>query len=355
MRMANRVDRALLRLLPKVDLHVHLDGSVRAQTIADLAKEQGMELSVSPGGDLLPYIQVNEECGSLQEYLSKFDFVLPFLQSREALERVAYEIVQQSAEHNCRYVEVRFAPQLHRRKGLTVEDTIRSVVQGLRRGEEEYGVTARVIAICMRNHSYEDNLEVVEAAGRFIGKGVAAVDLAGDEASYPPQWFREVFACSQAKGIPVTIHAGEAGGADNVYEAITHLGAVRIGHGVRLKEDRAILDMVRERKVPLEMCPVSNIQTKAVSGWDAYPIREYFDSGILITINTDNPSVSGTDITKEYEVVADRFGFSLEEIAQLIMNGVEAAFLGEEEKLALKREFGERLQELGIDPAGKTP
>lgn len=347
--MAIRGDEVLLRKLPKVDLHVHLDGSVRPQTIADLAKDQGVELPISEGEDLLPYIQVSEECGSLTDYLSKFDFVVPFLQSEVALERVAYEIVQHSAEQNCRYVEVRFAPQLHRRKGLSVEDSIRSVVEGLRRGEEDYGVKAKVIAICMRNHSCEENLEVVEAAGKFIGKGIAAIDLAGDEAAYPPQLFREVFAASRAKGIPVTIHAGEAGGADNVYEAVTHLGAVRIGHGVRLKENPAILDMIRKRRVPLEMCPVSNIQTKAVSGWDAYPIREYFDSGVMVTINTDNPSVSGTNITKEYEMIAEKFGFSLEEIAALIMNGVEASFLEGEEKLALKREFHRQLKELGID------
>ncbi|WP_028550557.1 adenosine deaminase [Paenibacillus sp. UNC451MF] len=347
--MAIRGVEVLLRQLPKVDLHVHLDGSVRAQTIADLARDQGVELPISEGEDLLPYIQVSEECGSLREYLSKFDFVVPFLQSEEALERVAYEIVQHSAEHNCRYVEVRFAPQLHRRKGLTAEAAIRSVIDGLRRGEKEYGVRAKVIAICMRNHSSEENLEVVEAAGRFIGKGVAAIDLAGDEAGYPPQLFRDVFAASRARGIPVTIHAGEAGGADNVYEAVTHLGAVRIGHGVRLKENPAIFDMIRKRQVPLEMCPVSNIQTKAVSGWDAYPIREYFDSGVMVTINTDNPSVSGTNITKEYEMIVDKFGFSLEEIAALIMNGVEASFLEDEEKLALRQEFRLQLKELGID------
>lgn len=349
--MARKESEALFQRLPKVDLHVHLDGSVKAQTIVDLASEQGVNLPVSAEKELLPYMQVSEECGSLKEYLSKFDFVVPFLQSEAALQRVAYEMAQHSAEHNCRYVEVRFAPQLHRQKGLTAEETIRSVIEGLRRGEEDFGVKAKVIAICMRNHSYEDNLEVVEAAGKFIGKGIAAIDLAGDEASYPPQWFREVFAASRARGLPVTIHAGEAGGADNVYEAVTHLGAVRIGHGVRLKEDPAILKMIKERRVPLEMCPVSNIQTKAVSGWDAYPIREYFDNGVMVTVNTDNPSVSGTNITKEYEIIADKFGFSLEEIAALIMNGVEASFLDADEKRVLKQEFRRQLQDLGIDSA----
>lgn len=346
--MTNSESKNLLRQLPKVDLHVHLDGCVEVQTILDLAEEQGVELPVYGREGLLSYVQVTDDCSSLKEYLSKFDFVVPFLQSAEALERVAYEAVRQSAEHHCRYIEVRFAPQLHRRRGLSADETIRHVIAGLRRGEQQFGVKARVIAICMRHHAREDNLEVVEAAAKFVGKGVVAVDLAGDEASYPPELFREVFAVSRERGVPVTIHAGEAAGAENVYEAVVNLGAVRIGHGVRLKENSAILDIIKERRIPLEMCPVSNIQTKAVPDWDAYPIREYFDSGIIVTVNTDNPGVSGTNITKEYEMLADKIGFTLSEIASLILNGVEAAFLEEHEKQALRQEFRMRMNELGV-------
>lgn len=344
----NNESKLLVRRLPKVDLHVHLDGCVEAQTVLDLAREQGVELPAYEREGLLPHLQVTDDCGSLKEYLSKFDFVLPFLQTAKALERVAYEAVRQAAEHHCLYIEVRFAPQLHRRRGLTVDETIRHVIAGLQRGEREFGVKARAIAICMRHHSVADNLEVVEAAARFKGKGLAAVDLAGDEASFPPELFREVFAASRERGLPVTIHAGEAAGADNVYEAVVNLGAVRIGHGVRMRENEAVLEMIRERRIPLEMCPVSNIQTKAVSCWDAYPIREYFDHGIVVTVNTDNPGVSGTTITKEYEVLADTFGFTPAEIAVLIMNGVGAAFLEEDEKRALRQEFGMRMKELGV-------
>jgi adenosine deaminase len=200
----------------------------------------------------------------------------------------------------------------------------------------------------MRHHGREDNLAVVKAAARYAGQGMAAVDLAGDEASFPPELFREVFALSRTLGIPVTIHAGEAAGADNVYEAVTQLGAARIGHGVRLKEDPSILEMVLERRVPLEMCPVSNIQTKAVANWEVYPIREYFDRGLLVTVNTDNPIVSGTNITKEYEILAEKFGFTVSELVKLIMNGVEAAFLEDSEKQSLKLDFEKQLHELGV-------
>lgn len=343
----NRTHDWLTRL-PKVDLHLHLDGSVKPETILELALRQGIDLPVYNTEGLIPHMRVGEECGSLVEYLSKFDFTTRFLQSGEALERVAYEVAEQSAEHNCKYVEVRFAPQLHRGNGLTLEETIHYVVEGMKRGQRDFGVRAGVIVICMRNHSCEANLEVIRAAAGYVGRGVVAVDLAGDEASYPPEWFRDVFAESGRLGIPVTIHAGEAAGAMNVYEAVANLGAVRIGHGVRLKENGDILEMVKDRRIPLEMCPISNIQTKAVSGWDAYPIREYLEQGLLVTVNTDNPSVSGTDITNEYRVLTDRFGFTEPELVRLVMNGVEAAFMDENEKLSLRREMEAEIRDLGM-------
>jgi adenosine deaminase len=337
----------LLSELPKVDLHVHLDGCIKPSTLLRLAEQQGLSLPSTNNIDLLPFVQVNEDCTNLIEYFAKFDFVLPFLQTKEALEQVAYEVVEQVAEHHIKYIEVRFAPQLHRNGDMTVEETISYVIQGLRRGEENFGVKARVIAICMRNHSLEANLEVIEAAAHFKGKGLVAVDLAGDELTYPAFLFREVFALASTYGIPVTIHAGEAAGPDNIEEAVLNLGATRIGHGVRLKENSRVLQMIREQRIPLELCPTSNIQTKAVTSWDTYPIREYFDQGILFTINTDNPGVSGTDITKEYQVIMEKFGFTLREITVLILNGVEASFLDAEEKTILKRDFEEILQRLG--------
>jgi adenosine deaminase len=346
--MDNSWSGDLLQQLPKVDLHLHLDGCVKPETVLELAREQGIELPAQDKLQLLPYMQVNENCGSLTEYLSKFDFTTRFLQTGEALERVAYEIVEQAALHQCSYIEVRFAPQLHRSNGLSAEESIHYVIEGLKRGEQQFKVKSKVIAICMRNHSTKHNLEVIEAAAVYRGRGLAAVDLAGNEAAFGPELFREVFARSHKHGIPVTIHAGEAAGADNIREAVTNLGACRIGHGVRLKENASILDMIVQRQIPLEMCPISNIQTKAVSGWDAYPVREYFDKGVKITVNTDNPVVSGTNITKEYRVLKERFGFTLRELSTLVMNGVDSAFLEDHEKQSLKRELDSKFSAMGV-------
>lgn len=345
--MKSMITEDVIRLLPKVDLHMHLDGSVKPETIMEFAGEQGIELPARDKTGLIPHMQVDGSCGSLKDYLSKFDFVVPFLQSGPALERVAYETVEQASEHNCAYIEVRFAPQLHRKNGLSAEETIHHVLKGLNRGWRQFGVKAKAIIICMRNHVHKDNIEVIEAAARYAGNGVAAVDLAGDEASYPAERFREIFALTRKKGMPVTIHAGEAAGPANIYEAIANLGASRIGHGVRLKENPQVLEFVKEKRIPLEMCPISNIQTKAVTGWEAYPIREYYDQGLLLTVNTDNPVVSGTNITKEFSVLTEKFGFTLRELGSLIMNGVEAAFMDESEKQMLKRDVRSRLSAQG--------
>ncbi|QTN00600.1 adenosine deaminase [Sediminibacillus dalangtanensis] len=329
----------LIRRLPKVDLHVHLDGSVRPGTAIELAKQQRIELPEKEIDKLLPHMQIAGECNNLEEYLEKFQLIGPLLQTPESLELSAYETVKQAYDQNCLYMEVRFGPQLHRQLGLSLDQSINAAITGLKKGEAAFGVKANVIVCCLRHHSTSLNCEVVEAAASFLGKGLVGIDLAGDEAGYPAKLFEDVFALAASKRLPVTIHAGEAAGPVNIKDAIEKLGAVRIGHGVRLREDPDLLAAIAAEKIPLEMCPVSNIQTKAAASWEDYPLRDYFDRGLSVTVNTDNLTVSNTTITREYAILADRFGFSVEELVQLVRNGIEAAFLGEEDKQALKRKL----------------
>ncbi|MBA9084852.1 adenosine deaminase [Fontibacillus solani] len=344
--MGSGVDKSVLRRLPKIDLHLHLDGSVRPQTLLELAEAEGLTLPAADVDRLLPFMRVEGDCPSLVDYLSKFDLVLPAMQTAYSLERIAYEVVEQAAEHNCKYIEVRMGARLHLQKGLSLDEVIESFVTGLRRGEATYGVKARGIIICMRNHAPQDNLEVIEAAARFMERGVVAVDLAGPEDGFPPELHLEVFDLAKKHGLPFTIHAGEAAGADSIYGAVVKLGTNRIGHGVRLKEDRDLLERVRAERIPLEFCPISNIQTKASTNWETYPIREYFDQGLLITVNTDNLTVSDTNMTKELAVLADHFQFTLPEMEQIMLNSVEAAFLEKEEKRQLHEEIVKSFAEL---------
>lgn len=340
-----------IKALPKADLHLHLDGCVRPGTLLELAARRGYPLPAGDADGLLPYMQVEGDCDSLKTYLDKFGFVLPLLQDADALARVAEETVAQAAAHNCLYIEVRFAPALHTNEGLSVEDAIDAVLRGLRRGEETSGVIARLIVICMRHHNEEANAPVVRAAiARYRdGAGVVAVDLAGDESSHPAERFRGTFAIARDAGIPITIHAGEAAGPFSIREAVEGLGAIRVGHGVRLREDPELLEWIRERQIPLEMCPTSNIQTKAIAEWDDYPLRSYCEGGLYVTVNTDNPTVSDTDMTRECEALVSRFGFTLSELSDLMRNALNAAFAEPAVKASLLQRFDDAVARLRMD------
>jgi len=350
--MDERERIGMLRQMPKVDLHLHLDGSVRPETVIEWAGQAGSGLPAGDVEGVARLMKVQGRCGSLAEYLEKFHFSGTFLQTGEALSRAAYEVVEQSAGENCVYIEVRFAPQLHRQKGLTAEEAIEAVLDGLARGERDFGVIARGIVCCMRGHTERLNVEAVEAAARFYGKGIVAVDLAGDEARYPSSLYGEVFRRALRFGMPVTIHAGEAGGAGNIEDAIRLLGASRIGHGIRLRENERLLEFVRERQIPLEICPTSNIQTHAVDDWASHPLREYFDRGLAVTVNTDNLTVSDTTITREYESIMRHYGFTMQELGRLVLQAVSAAFLPEGEKRQLHRKVRNRLEPLAGAPNG---
>ncbi|WP_026675090.1 adenosine deaminase [Alkalihalobacterium bogoriense] len=337
------MNASVIKSLPKVDLHLHLDGSVKPNTLIELAKQKGVILPAETETELLPYMQVTKT-GQLKDYLKTFDLVLPMMQTEEALERIAFEVVEQASLDNCIYIEVRFGPILHTREGLRLEQVISAVIKGLQRGESTFGVKARVIASCLRHHSVAENIAVIHAASSFLHKGLVAVDLAGDEGNFPTHLHQEVFAVANEKEIPVTIHAGEAAGPDSIYDAITQLGAVRIGHGVRAREDKDIVDLLIDKKIPLEMCPISNIQTKACDSWESYPFKEYYDMGFTLTINTDNLTVSNTTLTKEFLTLIEYFQLSLDDVLSLLRNGIEAAFLPEVEKQKLRERFESKLK-----------
>ncbi|WP_168119079.1 adenosine deaminase [Paenibacillus sp. HB172176] len=345
--MATLTER--MKALPKIDLHVHLDGSVKPELIMELAAEQGKKLPTSNPEELLRFMQADAHCDSLARYLETFHFVVGFLQTAEALEKAALQLVEQAAEQNIIYIEVRYAPQLHREQGLTIDEVLEAVLKGLREGERKYDVTARCIAICLRGHSEEQNLEVIEAASRYLNRGVVAVDLAGSEADYPPEQFEKVFELAKQLHLPITIHAGEAGGAGNVGTAVNRLGAGRIGHGVRVMENPDMLELVRALQIPLELCPASNIQTKAIESWEQYPFRELFDQGVKVTVNTDNLTVSNTNLTKEFEALQSRFRFTDEELCRIVRNAIDAVFLQDEEKAELRARMNLMLEKWQCD------
>lgn len=311
-----------------IDLHLHLDGSLTPETIIRLAEMSGAVLPTYDRDGLLKYLSIGTECGDLNEYLKCFDIPLSVLQSAETLEFAAYSLCRELKESKMLYSEIRFAPQLHTEKGLTQENAVRAVVRGV----EKSGFFANVILCCMRGDKNKDeNIETVKTAEKFLGNGVAAVDLAGAEGLFKTERFGDLFELAKSLCIPFTIHAGEADGADSVRRA-AEFGARRIGHGIRAAEDDRVTELLKEKDIYLELCPTSNIQTKAVSRIEKYPILKFIDSGIGVTVNTDNMVVSGTNIRKEFDLLKKYF--DIDEV-MLLKNAVNAAFITDEEKREL--------------------
>ncbi len=340
--------REILGKIPKIELHCHLDGSVRPETMYELMLQQGENLETKDIKKFEKLVSVREECDSLIEYLKKFSYPLKVMQKGENIERITYELLEDLSKQNVKYVEIRFAPFLHMNDDLTFDEVVESVLKAMGRAKKDLNILSNAILICMRNQSLENSLKVVEYGEKYLGKGVVAVDLAGNEQDFPPEMHKEAFELAHKKGYSITIHGGETGIVENIPKSIELLHAKRIGHGIAAIKDPKVMELLKEKNIFLEMCPTSNLQTKAVDSIKNYPIRKYLELGIGVTINTDNTTVSNTSLAKEYELLMDKLNFSMEEILKLIDNGVEAAFISREEKEDLRETIRNELKELGL-------
>ena len=312
-----------------IDLHLHLDGSLSEAAVRRLAAMQRLSLPEN----LHQLLTVDENCRDLNQYLTKFDFPLSLLQTEEALTFAARNLLAELHAEGLLYAEIRFAPQLHCRSGLTQEKAVAAVVRGFAGSP----LPAGLILCCMRGNGNEkENLETVELAAHCLGRGVVGLDLAGAEALYPTENFAGVFARARALNLPFTIHAGEAAGPESVWKAL-EFGARRIGHGVRAAEDPDLMRELADRGVPLELCPTSNLQTGIFRRLEDFPLRKLMDAGIRVTVNTDNRTVSGTTIGREWALLRQTFALSAAEIRLILGQTAEAVFAGDRVKQSLKQ------------------
>ncbi len=318
--------------LPKIELHCHLDGSLRPETIIDIALKDGIQLPSYERNELQKELIAPLECESLDDYLKRFALPNLVMQSKENLRRITFELFEDAAKENVKYMEVRFAPLLHTLKGLDVEEIIQAVLEGMKAAAKRYDIRGNIILSCMRTMPVESAFEVVEKGRKFLGKGVVAIDLCASEEEGFCRRFIEPIALARNYGYRVTIHAGETGVGKNVLEAVELLGAERIGHGVFIKDCPEAYTIVKDRQVVLEMCPTSNVQTKAVRDYHEHPIYLFHKDGIKVTINTDNRTVSDTTMTKECQIVNSEFNLSEEDYRQIYLNSVEASFADKETK-----------------------
>jgi adenosine deaminase len=339
------MDSLLIKKLPKVDLHCHLDGSVRTATILELARMQNYKLPADTVDDLRRYVRVPLDCKSLGEFLNRFEVFYPLLTNSYALERIAYELCSYCASENVKYLEMRFAPVLQKTEQLPIPDVIESVLKGIRKGEKEFGIKAGVILCLYRGTDIEDSMMTAKCAVELKDKGVCGVDIAGDESRFPLKDFEKPIELCKNSGVNITIHAGEASGPESIKEAVD-MGADRIGHGVTLQQDEILMKEIAEKRIPLEICLTSNIHTQVIEDYKLHPFKKFIENGVVVTLNTDDRGVSGIDLTYEYEKALE-YGLKIAELKNIIMNSVDAAFLNDKEKNTLKMSVQEELKTIG--------
>lgn len=342
-----KVTRELLLKLPKTDLHVHLDGCVRPETLIELARQQGKEMPRGDPEELRDYMHV-KDARDLVDYLTRFDVTLSVMQTADALERIAYELAEDAAAENVRYMEVRYSPVLNIREGLTLEAAVDAPLAGLRRAQQEFGIRTGVIICGLRNMSPMTSMDLADLTLNFKGQGVVAFDLAGAEYNYPAKKHREAFYRVINANIAATIHAGEAYGPESIHQALHYCNANRIGHGTRLFEDPDLMAYVNNFRIPLEICLTSNVQTRAVPSFEQHPLRLYYDEGLVVTLNTDNRLMSATTVTDEYWRAHQYLGFTWDELCDIALMGFDSAFLAHQEKLTMSAQVKEDIAAIGL-------
>ncbi|WP_225744878.1 adenosine deaminase [Marinilactibacillus sp. Marseille-P9653] len=327
------MNRTLIHKLPKVELHCHLDGSVPINLLKEMALEQGMDEKI------MDNVRAPEDCEDLKDYLSCFDVILSVLQTEENLKRAVYAVIEEAHKENVRYLEIRFAPLLHLAKKMTPKQAITAVSEGVAKAQEDFPIHVNILICGLRKDSEEENTQLFEAVYELKAAHVVGVDIAGDEAQYPNEYVEKSIGYAGENHFQITMHSGECGCARNVLTAM-HLGATRIGHGVAIQNDLEVLKEVRDRNVLLEMCPTSNVQTRAVKSWADYPLRFFLDQGIPVSINTDNRTVSNTTLTDEFMLCVKHCQLTHQEMKKITLNSVEHSFAS----LDLKKKLIEQVE-----------
>ncbi|USE37768.1 adenosine deaminase [Endozoicomonas sp. SCSIO W0465] len=322
--------------IPVTDIHRHLDGNIRPETILALGHKHRLPLPADTLEDLIPHVRVMSQEPNLVSFLSKLDWGVKVLADYDACRRVAYENVEDAMNARIDYAELRFSPwYMAMNHDLDPEGVIEAVIDGVTTGSRDFGVKTNLIGILSRTFGQEICQNELNACLAFKDQ-LVAIDLAGDELGKPGELFVDHFRQVRDAGLQITVHAGEAAGPESIWQAIRELGATRIGHGVKAIHDPELMDYLAEHKIGIESCLTSNIQTNTFPDIQSHPLRQFLDHGVLATINTDDPAVEGIELPYEYEVAAPAAGLTQDNIRQAQENGLSIAFLSAEEKASLR-------------------
>jgi adenosine deaminase len=311
----------------------------------ELAREYGQTMAVDDPDALREHMVV-KDAHNLEEYLERFTITLSVMQRAEAIERIAYELAADAARDGVRYLEARYAPVLNIREGLSLDEAVEAAARGLARAEHDHDIVARIIVCGLRHLEPSMSLTLAKLAVAHRDRGVVGFDLAGGERGHPASAHAEAFAYARQHDLAVTVHAGEGDGADSVRQAVHLCGAHRLGHATRLIEDESLTSYVTDRRIALEVCLTSNVQTHATESFDAHPVRQYFDRGMNVVLNTDNRLMSGTTLTDEYLLAARHHSFTFEELSAIALNSFASAFIPWKQRMTLLQRAAEEIERL---------
>jgi adenosine deaminase len=338
-----KITEDFIRELPKTELHCHLDGSLRLETMLDLAAKNKVNLPTNDKDTLKKMVCVTEQAGSLPNYLKIFDLTLKVLQTPDSLTRTAYELAEDCARENIIYLEVRYSPILHTDCGMTTMESVDAVLKGLKMAEQDFKIKTGIIICGIRSISPEVSYQLAELAVAFKNRGVVGFDLAGVEENFPAKDHREAFNLILQNNINTTLHAGESFGPESIHQAVHYCGAHRIGHGVRLKEDGDLLNYINDHRITLEMCLTSNVQTGSVNNYESHPFKFYFAYGLRVTLNTDNRLISNTTLTNEYLLAHKYYNFGVRDFKEIIIHGLKSAFLPHRTRTEMIKQIANQL------------
>ena len=345
------ISHELISQLPKVELHCHLDGSLRTMSILEQAEIDNVKLPFQKYKELDEYLRIGKNRGSLEDYIKRFNITLSVMQTPQSLFRFAFELIEDVAKENVRYIEVRYSPILHTKKGMTLNDAIDWVRKGLKEGKKKFGVRSGIIICGIRHISPSASLKLADLAVSYKNRGVVGFDLAGAEENFPAKEHREAFYLIRNNNINATIHAGEAFGPSSIHQAIHQCGANRIGHGTRLKEDKDLMSYVNDHRITLEICLTSNWQTKSVRSLKYHPMNTYYQQGIRVTLNTDNRLISDTTLTKEFILAHTLFQFTLDDFREITIIAMKSAFMKHNDRIKMIQSIANEFeQDFGLHP-----
>lgn len=328
----------MARMLPKAELHFHLDGSLRVGTILSLAAAEGVRLPAEEEESLGKLVKVGSHCQSLEEYLAAYAITLSVMQSPQALTRVSYEAFHLCHSDGILYAEARFSPALHTRRGLSYDQILAAVDDGRLQAERQLGIKGGIIVCAMRHNSVEESVELARAAVRNKHRGVVGFDIAGPEKGFPASLFKEAYQVAEQGGLGLTAHAGEGDDWRNMVISINDLHVSRIGHGVHMKDSPETLALVKEKRICIEQCITSNLLTKAVADLASHPAKSFVDNGVMLNLSTDGTLMTDTTLSDEYAIAFNELGFTKKQLLQVIENGFLAAFQPQEVKERMARD-----------------